>query len=90
MDSNQPKVVPNRLPQIIVVIVAALVAVAITRRDSGVTPEPVRPAYEMIAYLDGRVGLQENQTSSNEISGLKTTVSNVCCSRGVNYFYLLN
>ena len=61
MDSNQPKVVPNRLPQIIVVIVAALVAVAITRRDSGVTPEPVRPAYEMLAYLDGRVGLQENQ-----------------------------
>jgi hypothetical protein len=61
MDSNKPNSAPSRLPQIIVVVVAAVAAVAIARRDPGLTSEPAKPAYEMLAYLDGRVGVQENQ-----------------------------
>ena len=62
MDSNHPAAAPNRLPQIIVVVVAAVAAVAIARRGPDTTiSEPAKPAYEMLAYLDGRVGVQENQ-----------------------------
>ena len=64
MDSNTPNVAPSRLPQIVVVVVAVVAAVAIARRDPGPTSETAKPAktaYEMLVYLDGRVGVQENQ-----------------------------
>ena len=62
MDSNRSTNSSSRLPQIIVVVVAAVAAVAIARRgpDTAIS-EPAEPAYEMLTYLDGRVGVQENQ-----------------------------
>ena len=61
MHSSKPTTAASRLPQIIVVVVAAIAAVAIARRGPEATSEPAKPAYAMLAYLDGRVGLQENQ-----------------------------
>ena len=61
MHSGKPTTAASRLPQIIVVVVAAIAAVAIARRGPEATSEPAKPEYEMLAYLDGRVGLQENQ-----------------------------
>ena len=61
MDSSKPTTATSRLPQIIIVVVAAIAAVAIARRGLEATSEPAKPAYAMLAYLDGRVGLQENQ-----------------------------
>ncbi len=61
MDSNQPVATSSRLPQIIVVVVAAVAAVAIARRAPDTTSQSPGQPYEMLAYLDGRVGVQENQ-----------------------------
>ena len=61
MDSNRSTNSSNRLPQIIVILVAAVAALAIARRAPDTTNQSPGQSYEMLAYLDGRVGVQENQ-----------------------------
>ena len=76
MNPDQPANTSHRIPQIIVVIVAAVAAVAIARRGAdpagvsdtarvsdgtSVSDRAGEPACEMLAYLDDRVGLQETR-----------------------------
>lgn len=61
MDSNSSANSSNRLPQIIVILVAVMVALTIVRRTPDTTSQSPGPPYEMLTYLDDRVGVQENQ-----------------------------
>jgi len=61
MDSNSSANSSNRLPQIIVILVAVMVALTIVRRAPDTTSQSPGPPYEMLTYLDDRVGVQENQ-----------------------------
>lgn len=61
MDSNSSANSSNRLPQIIVILVAVMAALTIVRRAPDTTSQSPGPPYEMLTYLDDRVGVQENQ-----------------------------
>ena len=61
MDSNPSTNSSNRLPQIIVILVAVMAALTIVRRAPDTTSQSPGPPYEMLTYLDDRVGVQENQ-----------------------------
>jgi hypothetical protein len=61
MDSNPSANSSNRLPQIIVILVAVMAALTIVRRAPDTTSQSPGPPYEMLTYLDDRVGVQENQ-----------------------------
>jgi len=61
MDSNSSANSSNRSPQIIVILVAVMVALTIVRRAPDTTSQSPGPPYEMLTYLDDRVGVQENQ-----------------------------
>ena len=61
MDLNPSTNSSNRSPQIIVILVAVMAALTIVRRAPDTTSQSPGPPYEMLTYLDDRVGVQENQ-----------------------------
>jgi len=63
MKTDEPISAPSRLPQVAVLAVAAVAAVLIARGGSGkFNAAASKPApYDMLAYLDERVGVQENR-----------------------------
>ena len=68
MKTDEPISAPSRLPQVAVLAVAAVAAVLIARGGPGKSNAAVTPGatpkpapYDMLAYLDERVGVQENR-----------------------------